>query len=299
MKWTLVLLLMPAPEQWLKGRLEYVLKRSVERAEVLLFQEARVVNSVLLWALRDYPKPASLTDLLSRAPLRMLQLRDPEGNLINLASESAPIRVRWDGESAWVEAQLGPDLYSFKKKNWAKRQPVSVYARTHREYLARRDHFAPTARDREVFYYCAYLHSILWRYERQELEGVKGRGYRSVAEVEGLYPFWDLSLFRNPYTGKPPRLVSLQERAPGEVTLLPVRGRRGNEMLDTMLVLCWNGDRKPVNPAVLQLAQEGLPEQALAWRKEMLDWLRGYVQQYGAVTQEEVKAAKEDALPSG
>ena len=279
MKW-LLLLAMPAPEQWLKGRLEHLLNRPVERWEVMLYQKARAVSSALSWAMRDYPRrPGSRTELLGRAPLRMLNLRDAEGRTIWLGSERSPIRVRWNGKSAWVEVYFRGEVYRFPEKNWKKEQPIGEAAKLHRAYLARRDRFAPSERDREVFYYCLYLNSVISDFEREEVEGVKGREFRSVAEVEGLYPVWDLSIFRNPYTGKAPRLVGLKERAPGEVTLLSVRGRRGKEMLDTMVALCWNGERKPVDPMVLLFGYEGLPEEAEKWKTELVEWLEEYVEQ--------------------
>ena len=295
MKWLLLLLALPTPEQRMRRWLEHYLKRPVERQEVLLYQEAKAANWALAYAIRDYPKPSSLEDLLERAPLRMLRLRDAEGRVIDLAKADSPIRIRWDGESAWVEVQLGSDVYRFNKKNWEKRRPVGAYARLHKERLARRDRFAPAEPDKEVFYYCGYLNGILTTYEVQEIEGVKGPGFRSLEELEALFPVWDLGRFRNPYTGKPPRVVSLKDRQPGEVTVLPVRSRRVDGILDTVVILCWSGDRKPVDPLALSYAHEGLPEEARAWLEELNEWSQAYFQRHGGVSPEEVQ----DAGPEG
>ena len=129
MKWLLLFLAVPAPELWLRGRLESLLNRPVERWEVMLYQKARAVNSALSWAMRDYPRrPGSRTELLGRAPLRMLNLRDAEGRTIWLGSERAPIRVRWNGKSAWVEVDFRGEVYRFPEKNWEKERPIGEAA---------------------------------------------------------------------------------------------------------------------------------------------------------------------------
>ncbi len=111
---------------------------------------------------------------------------------------------------------------------------------------ATRQRFAPSAEDAQMYYICQYLY-VLGKYGRESLD-------------------W----FRSPYEGQTLQWSSLDDPKPGSITRLQIPRFPSPDFV------CWNADRKPVNPQVLSTyLQYGgtLPDALLSFAQEYQQWL--------------------------